>query len=225
MLTLRQLVVATPRPILSRSLMQCRVHITKATEDLDEFGNTVKECSALVRATDGDRYCTIMIYQPDIKNLALSKVWLHCSCPYYTFNVEVVNAMKRSSDILNSNGEMPRIRNPRMIPHLCKHLIALARLAIKAKYKVVGQLAIEEKAQKKFDEQAEKEAEEKKEADRKAGKLRNPKVPPARTIERPGKQPGKQALKRPTPLKTGPKGPAGPKSVMRPKSIKRPGQR
>lgn len=146
-----------------------------------------------------------------------------------TFNVEVVNTLKRSSDIINSNGELPVIRNPRMIPHLCKHLIALARIAVKAQYKVVGRLALEEKAaQKQFDEQAEREVEEKRERDRKAGKKPGQKVPPARVLERPGKQPGKQTLKRPQPLKTGPQGPKsvmGPRSIQGPKSIKRPGQR
>lgn len=83
MLTLRKLAVATPRPILIRALMQCRVNITRATERQDDFGNTIKECAALVRATDGDRFALIMFYEPDKKNLSESKVWAHCSCPYF----------------------------------------------------------------------------------------------------------------------------------------------
>lgn len=204
-----------------RALAQCRVNVTRAVEDIDDFGNVVKECAALVRATDGDRFCTIFFYEPDKKNLSESKIWTHCSCPYYTFHVEVVNALKKSSDVINSNGELPVVRNPRMLPHLCKHLIALGKIAIVAKYKVVGRLDKEQKEAKKYFD--EKERREK----------QGTKVPPSRVLKRPGEQTRQPGLKRNEPIKPGPKTPTKPgvksiqrpKSVQGPKSLRRPGQR
>jgi hypothetical protein len=133
MLTLRTLVRNTPRPIAIRALMQCRTNITRALITEDDFGNRVREVAGLVRATDGDRFAIIMFYEPDKKDLAASKIWTHCSCPFYTYHLEVVNSLRKSSDIINSNGELPVVRNPRMIPYLCKHLLALAKLAITVK--------------------------------------------------------------------------------------------
>jgi len=203
MLTLRKLIVATPRPVMIRALMQCRVNVTRAVEDVDDFGNTVKECAGLVRATDGDRFAVIMFYEPSKKNLAESKVWAHCSCPYFTFNVEVTNALKKSSDVINSNGELPMVRNPRMIPHFCKHLVALSKLAVSTKYKHVAG-----KRQKRAPDE---------------------KVPPSKALKKPGErvQPQKQAPKpdkKPlAPPRAGPKpprGPAGPKPIAGPKPVR-----
>lgn len=133
MLTLRQLVRNTPRAIAIRALMQCRTNITRALITEDDFGNRVREVAGLVRATDGDRFAIIMFYEPDKKDLPASRVWIHCSCPFYLYHNEVVNALRKSSDVINSNGELPVVRNPRMIPYMCKHLIALAKLAITVK--------------------------------------------------------------------------------------------
>jgi hypothetical protein len=196
--------------------MQCRVHVTKAVEDIDDFGNHVKECSALVRATDGDRYCTLYFYEPDKSNLSDSKIWAHCSCPYYTFHVEVVNALKKSSDVINSNGELPVIKNPRMVPHLCKHLIALGKLAIAAKYKGIKRRTI----------MTQKEEEKVWEPGKGWVVKPQTKVPPSKALRRPGerepaKKPGTPGAPKGAPPKAGPKAPnkpaarplAGPKPV------------
>jgi hypothetical protein len=122
-------------------MLQCRTTVTRAILETDDFGNRRKNVAALVRATDGDRFCTIMFYDPTKTKLAESRVWLSCSCGYFIYNVETVNALHKSSDVLNSNGDMPVVRNPRMIPHLCKHLVALAKFAIVAKAKEVDKKA------------------------------------------------------------------------------------
>jgi len=54
-----------------------------------------------------------------------SDMWCHCSCPYFTFYLEVTLQLHGSSTIKNSNGELPKIRNPKLKPYLCKHLYAL----------------------------------------------------------------------------------------------------
>jgi len=55
-----------------------------------------------------------------------SSFWCHCSCPYFTYYLEVVLQLHGSSRIRNSNGNMPKITNPRLRPYLCKHLFALS---------------------------------------------------------------------------------------------------
>lgn len=195
MLTLKKLLVATPQPVMARALLQCRTTITRSILEIDEFGNKRKNVAGLVRATDGDRFAVIMFYEPDKKNLADSKIWVHCSCPYYTFNVEVVNALKKSSDVINSNGDLPVVRNPRMIPHLCKHVAALAKFAVRAKAK---DLTPKQKP------------------------TTTKKPPPATQLERPGQKRTKQYTKKPVNKiqKPAPKAPPGPRQPMQ-----KPGQK
>jgi len=49
-------------------------------------------------------------------------VWVWCNCPFFKYYLEVADANKGSSDVIDSNGQPPRIRNPRGVPYLCKHL-------------------------------------------------------------------------------------------------------
>lgn len=56
-----------------------------------------------------------------------SKAWVSCSCEYFLYHCEVADTKKDSSSIKYSNGAMPKVTNPRMIPHICKHLIAAIR--------------------------------------------------------------------------------------------------
>lgn len=53
-----------------------------------------------------------------------SKVWASCSCPYFLFHCEVALQKSGSSDINFSNGKLPKITNPRLVRHCCKHIAA-----------------------------------------------------------------------------------------------------
>lgn len=53
-----------------------------------------------------------------------SKVWASCSCPYFLFHCEVALQKTGSTDINFSNGKMPKITNPRLVKHACKHVCA-----------------------------------------------------------------------------------------------------
>ncbi len=121
-----------------------------------------------------------------------------------TFNVEVVNSLKKSSDVINSNGDLPVIRNPRMIPHLCKHLVALSKLAVKTKAK---DLTPKQKP------------------------TTTKKPPPAEQLERPGQKRTKQYTKKPVNRVTKPQpkpqpGPVGRQPMQKPgqKPPPKPGQ-
>lgn len=54
-----------------------------------------------------------------------ARVWVHCSCPYFKYYLEVALWVKGGTDLLSlgkENAYRPRIRNPKMKAYLCKHL-------------------------------------------------------------------------------------------------------
>lgn len=51
-----------------------------------------------------------------------SKIWASCTCPYWLYHVETALSKSGSTDILFSNGKLPKITNPRMVRHCCKHV-------------------------------------------------------------------------------------------------------
>lgn len=58
--------------------------------------------------------------------------WVQCSCPYFLYFCEYANTKAGSSEIEYSNGAKPRVRNPRAIPYVCKHLYKASDKVVKA---------------------------------------------------------------------------------------------
>jgi len=56
-----------------------------------------------------------------------SLAWVSCSCEYFLYHCEVADTREDASSVKYSNGAKPKVTNPRMIPHICKHLIAAVR--------------------------------------------------------------------------------------------------
>lgn len=136
MLFLSTLVRATPRNIVSNSLW-VRVRKREVFIEKDDNGEC-KVMHATVRtALKGKkiRNCIIKLYGKRTLNGRMQKgdkhpCWVHCDCEYFLYNVEVALSARGSSNVLTSNGNFPKIRNPRMKPYLCKHLLALVPHAI-----------------------------------------------------------------------------------------------
>lgn len=59
-----------------------------------------------------------------------TKVLAQCSCESFVFTFEYANATVGASRLIYSNGEPPSFTNPQMAPGLCKHLVALAKIAL-----------------------------------------------------------------------------------------------
>jgi hypothetical protein len=57
-----------------------------------------------------------------------SKCKVSCSCLDFLFTDEVSLFKRANSDVRFSNGELPVIKNPRMIPQVCKHLVHLTHV-------------------------------------------------------------------------------------------------
>lgn len=143
MLYLSQMMRLTPANI-RRNAARVKISKVKAYLDADEHGPH-KYCTCNARALDGIRSVTIRLYG-DIPEDGAMKInnpaWVHCSCPYFKYYLEVALAARRSSSVLTSNGKFPKIRNPGMKPYACKHIFAAAPIlaAAPAKRRKVTQI-------------------------------------------------------------------------------------
>lgn len=61
------------------------------------------------------------------------RVKVSCSCADFMYRAEVALSRAGAADVYYSNGEMPEVTNPRLIPYICKHLVAF-RILLKQKY-------------------------------------------------------------------------------------------
>lgn len=82
------------------------------------------------------RHVTIKLYGSRTANGKMKRknrhpAWVHCDCEYFLYYCEVAVTARGSSNVITSNGNYPRIRNPRMKPYICKHILRAARDAWK----------------------------------------------------------------------------------------------
>jgi hypothetical protein len=141
MLFLHTLMRQTPNNIVSNArkvrLLKGAAHIER-----DDKGEAKVFVGTLKTNLPGKkpRHVTIKMYGSRTANGRMRKgtrhpCWVHCDCEYFLYYLEVSVAARGSSNVLTSNGAFPKIRNPRMRPYLCKHLLEAARHAWKAKPK------------------------------------------------------------------------------------------
>jgi hypothetical protein len=130
-LTAKHLITRTPGKIVYRSSYP-RIRIIKDFKKKnDEYRGVFAHVALGNTESTGDTYaltlrCHGTKKDPDTFDFTPdSLVWVHCSCPYFTYHLEVVLKLRGSSDIRNSNAELPKIKNPSLKPYLCKHLYAL----------------------------------------------------------------------------------------------------
>lgn len=147
MLTLKQLASLTPPSVVKRATSPGVIILSDKEEaDKKQKGRkyrSVYMSVALYNEQSSHRPYTLSIRNYGTKtapeNFAWkpeSQIWVHCSCPYFTYYLEVALKLKGSSDIYDSNGARPRITNPTLRPYLCKHLVAaLDYLAYRQKTK------------------------------------------------------------------------------------------
>lgn len=128
MLTLSQLAKNTPRPVKGRAKI-CAHQLVKEHQTKGQL--KYLEHQYKVQCTDGPWKTTIRFYPGENEvwpsaNQA-STVWVSCSCPYWLFYCEVATARTGSSSVIYSNGDLPIVRNPTMVPYLCKHLVTATK--------------------------------------------------------------------------------------------------
>ena len=153
-LKLSQLLKATPSDIIARANTQCRVVRKQyAVGSRDGFRRTqardrnyYNELRLYSVCTDGKRSSFVRFYGPPKED---TPVWVWCSCEAFLYNLEVVLARFNSSSIRSSNGALPKVRNPRMIPYLCKHLVVAAKAALRERKDLAKERIREEQKRKK----------------------------------------------------------------------------
>jgi hypothetical protein len=133
----------TPAKI-RRNATKVRITKIRAYMDADEKGPH-KYCTCNAKALDGIRTVTMRLYGKMDEDGTMSPnnpVWVHCSCPYFKYYLEVALAARGSASILSSNGRYPKIRNPGMKPFLCKHAFLAGPIlaAAKAKRRKITQI-------------------------------------------------------------------------------------
>jgi len=148
MLYLSTLLRQTPANIRSNAA-KVRISRIKASVDTDQTGEHKLFLASARTRMKGKTpwFVTIKLYgthRADGVMKPSSRCWVHCTCPYFQYYVEVALTARGSSNVIMSNGSFPKIRNPRMRPYLCKHLYAAGLVAPKVRAKRRPRAAVTE---------------------------------------------------------------------------------
>ena len=137
MISLNQIYKYTPAKIKKVKIKTVKsVRKVKATYNTDEYG-VHQEALFKVIATTIPRKVMVKLYgDPKLKSIFQRPVWVHCSCEWFTYFCEYPLAKRRSSKIINSNGQANREKNPRQWPYACKHVIAVMNKLSRVKFKL-----------------------------------------------------------------------------------------
>ena len=66
--------------------------------------------------------------EPKADNYFFTKqsfVWVHCTCPYFKFNLEYVMDKLGASTNVYAWNRPPIVRNPNLVPGACKHILTI----------------------------------------------------------------------------------------------------
>ena len=147
-LNLGQITRLTPPEVRVRGMRTCTVRVRNVKIEMDSLGvsKVVQTQSLCIQRT---HQSTIRVFHetgrmpttveelrklqtevPTGNDLWTKPVWVSCDCEWFLYTCEVALAKYGCTDIMHSNGVFPIVRNPRMVPMLCKHLIAAAPVAI-----------------------------------------------------------------------------------------------
>lgn len=158
MLTLGQMIRATPKKIWRNAQgIMVKVVASKygqTPEKVPYFEAMIKAKStksATTRPLKKTEIHNVVIrqYGTDLISLAAGGIrtthrsWVHCSCEHFLFSCEFALAKRGSSSIINSNGEPPVVTNPRMLPMVCKHIVAIAAIHPKLNLPVLPESMID----------------------------------------------------------------------------------
>lgn len=97
------------------------VHSTATGPDGVPKKGTAQKYRVTIHGTDKDQH------------LFSGHIMAYCQCDYFTYTCEVALAKRGASQIINSNGDAPDIRNPKKVPTACKHLYKVLETVVKKK--------------------------------------------------------------------------------------------
>lgn len=148
MLTLRDLMNNTPKPVITRSKLTTAQVLgmdVRKRKDVD----TVVFTANCRGHTEKDYYKVEIELYPIERHLNVfdkpsfnNPAWVSCACPYWHYFCQFAVAQTGSSDfnhVLSDKSYLhPVIRNREEIPYLCKHLFKAAPLVISLAKEKVG---------------------------------------------------------------------------------------
>lgn len=119
MLTARELLQNSPQGVIGRATMVLTRLKFQEVVEITQGAYHVSLWETQTRGK-GIKYTTeVWLRAPVSQN---SECWVGCSCPYWLYYMEVAVARGKSTGIRYSNGRLPVVKNPEMIPGVCKHL-------------------------------------------------------------------------------------------------------
>ena len=134
-MTLRQLIKATPRIFINNA-----VDVEAARVDMKKTKTGRPVISGRMVTHDPWRkdrvrrvheaYIVGMGDEPSVPVNRHKKVLAQCGCENFVYVFEYANATMGASRLIYCNGQPPHYTNPGFAPGLCKHLVALAKIAI-----------------------------------------------------------------------------------------------
>lgn len=145
-LTIKQIGRLTERDVIRRAA-ETHVQPFLVEVDTDNIGvykvvhantlhNTVTHTTTILFYThpgnlpDDPKKLKELLKVPKGSELWNVPVWVTCNCEYFKFHCEVALHKFGVTDIIFSDGSYPDFTNPRMVPYGCKHIYALAPVAV-----------------------------------------------------------------------------------------------
>jgi len=124
-LNLSTLVQMTDQGTRKRSQL-CQARVAHTT-DGEDGGVPYMEVISIAHCKES-KHSYVVTYRfsnPDNNKISMVQhpTWVRCSCPSFLYRLEVALSKHGSSDVYYSNGRYPMIRNPKLRPYLCKHLM------------------------------------------------------------------------------------------------------
>lgn len=129
-LTIKQILKATPKPIhnVASYVRASNVKLSKKIPRLTATTMSTHDNNGEPKRSP-QRYETIVTGLMGTGTLLTSKyVKVSCTCDFFWAHSEVALHKQGAADIHFSNGKDPVVRNPKMIPYVCKHLVKVLKL-------------------------------------------------------------------------------------------------
>lgn len=119
-------ILRVTKPMQKYKAANCELQSFNVRKDKDNVGReharvTSGVISSPPLGTGRIHTVTCRLYPPQGK----CPTWITCTCENLLFWDEVALTIKGSSSILHSNGKLPHITNPKLLPMACKHVTAV----------------------------------------------------------------------------------------------------
>jgi hypothetical protein len=122
MFSLKQLLQYTKlhRPSILDKAKSIAVKFKSVKKQTDAEGDEFVEIFAIARGDTIPRNVEIGVWGKGPS----AKVWVSCDCEYFMYHTEYVLDKRGNTDRQYAINRAPKITNPRMVSHVCKHIAA-----------------------------------------------------------------------------------------------------